>query len=175
MGSFGNKDKQPGSGRPHLRETHIHLNKEDIAASLYPCLENSERQVRISNLGLTVLMFYEYLNRMQKIGLLFGMKEEGCFKNISNLTEEGVKKIVGERGKELILNGYRFSRDQNIGQLALVVSIAALAGNPEAGVVGLERHMNWEIYRLAREAGCLTGNLNSLADLFNLVTCGAKY
>lgn len=174
--SAGNRtDIQIRKGSPDLGRTHIVYDSEDIKNARYSCLDNSDKVVPISNLSLTVLTLYEYAGRLQDIATLVSLKNRKIFDNIYPLTEEAVKKAIKDENDELFKTGYRLSCDQNILQLALVRAIASLAGNPTGKVVGLERHMGWNIYKTAVGAGCLTGDLSQLATFINLLTHDAKY
>lgn len=165
----------PDDDVPHLNKTHILLSK-GIQNECYPDLHNPSKKVTISNLGITTLLLYEYGGRLQKLAsLIFLRDKEKKFEGVRDLTPEIVNKAIETEEQRLFDNGYRRSRDQNVLQLALARSIAAIAGNPQARVVGLERQMDWAVYKAAVGSGCLSGDLNKLVNLIELLTCSAKY
>lgn len=162
-------------GQPYLEKTHIVLNCDGVRNDRYPSLDSPQKMVPISNLGLTAWVLYEYGSRLQDITTMIFLNNSGRFNGIKGLTPEKVRAEIERANQASFQTGYRRSRDQNLLQLAFVRSVAALAGNPSGKVVGLESHMDWELYKLAANSGCLTGDFNQLVQMIDYLTVKAAY
>lgn len=130
---YNNQNTHSANGRAYVSTSTIRipeqsLTQTDVNGSLYS----------VSNIQLLVTGLYEYTSRMSYVGLIAQLNSVWYSETNPALTDDQVYQDV-EMFKDALFNkGYRRSADQNIVQFAAARSLAALAGDENARLVGLE-------------------------------------
>jgi len=163
-----------GDKAPFIWRTVISFNTRAIAQETYPGLDNPSLRVPITNLNLLLILFYEYGNRFQDIWIITYLNKVGFFNQFPVYSEAEAAKVIDDF-KALMKQekAFRFSAAQNYMQMALHRSIAALAGDSNGKVRGLERNENWQPYKFFLAA--LNGDAHAMHLLSYHLSTGANY
>jgi hypothetical protein len=162
------------NGLPLVGTTTTLINNEGVEKGQYPSVGPQSGKVPITDAGLAVLAVYEAChryNKMAEVSML--QRRDGRIKSPQVLTPESVLHTIEKFETAENQRGFRFAADNNIVQIALIRSLAALAGNPQAKVKGLERAMDWNLWKDAQSI--LLGDLNGTLRFMHATSEGAAY
>lgn len=133
------------NGLPQLKKTVITFNADAIETNLYPSLENKSVKLPISNLQLLIVLLYEYGHRLSNIQDIVLLQKTGFFQRFPSQSPDDAKATIEEFREINWKTGYRYSFAQNQLIMEFQRAIAALAGDPNGKVVGLERNESLDI------------------------------
>ena len=161
------------SGKPLIEFSEVNLGEKNMYEERYPDLVRPGQLERISNLNLCLLVAYEYGRRFTDIGILATLINKGYFKENPATNALQVYQVVEGYKRSAFEHGFRHSAVQNYLQLSLHRSLAALSGNPNGRVIGLERNENWPIYQ--HYIASLNGDQKALRILGQELSTQAGY
>lgn len=148
---------------PTIGRSFIYINPMAIHET-YPISVTSTENVSLGMPSLMLLLFYEYTNRLitaSKIEYL----QQNYLQTNPVYSKAEFEQVLTQFNSLLFNQGERQSRDQNMMQLALFLSLKRLAGGVDLNfLTGAERHEIWPVFM----AYLLCTRVNNVTDLLPL-------
>ncbi|MDO8497485.1 MAG: hypothetical protein Q7S61_02985 [bacterium] len=135
----------------------------NMLSQKYPSVENGDENVPISQIGLLPIIVYESMNRYNVIANLEILDRQLELFQDRHFTTDEFYDLEDDLIRVMHKYGRRYSAENNTVQLGMIRSLAAIAGNPNGKVKGLERSEDWSprIYQVA----ALQGDVKALTYL----------
>jgi hypothetical protein len=155
-------------GSQHLGDSHI-----EFCQRWFSGIETYTDKPPLSNLNMLVTLAYEYANRLCTTSNLIMLKNSGFFKENPPQDNDELRALVNKFAAHRKDKGNPQSKEQNIFQYMVHRSIAALAGDPNGIVKGLDH--NESIPQYKNFVAALNGDVRAQHQLDLQLTYNVKY